>query len=131
MPDPREGEAQLIALSGSLAELVEGLDMPDIISIFGESADAPKTVAVIAAEARRASSAVDKLLVGVRIAPTALKRLGPSSSAVEIFASEFAIVGQLTDARSVVDEAITELLSALSNASPLFNLPRHADEPHS
>jgi hypothetical protein len=62
---------------------------------------------------------VDRLLIGVRMAKTAGGRLGASADPASGFSAEFAILGQLLDARMAADEALTLVMAAFANTPPL------------
>jgi hypothetical protein len=118
-PDPRNSEPQLIVLSSLLVDLIEGLSRPDIaIKLFSFSSDPIRVAESAAADARRAASAVDRLLVGVRLAKSARGRVGASVDAANGFAAEFSILGQLLDARMAADEALTSVVAAFANTPP-------------
>lgn len=117
--DPRETKMQLQALYAAVKQIIAGLaDSPTRTELFEGIADAEAASKPAMSAAYKASGAVDQLVLGIDITRAAVNRMPSQTSGVDIFSTEFLIVGQLLTSHDGIYEAITEVLSLLREANP-------------
>lgn len=118
--DPRKSAGLLDGLRGTVLDIREGFQTPDLstplLAVDAASADAARSE--ILGACRQALTAVDNLITGVQLAAELAKKRRPSDGEELVFTREHAIVRVLIDDREDVDAGIEDLLSTLKTYAP-------------